>query len=57
MVLLGDFILDHPHQFAHAHVECSGDAPEGFDVGVLAAVLDHRKMATCDTCQSGEYFL
>ena len=53
----GDFILDHPHQFAHAHVKRCGNAPEGFDVGVLAAVLDHRKMATCDTCQSGEYFL
>ncbi len=52
-----EFILDQQHQFTHAHVERSSDAPECFHVGVLAAILNHRQMTPCDACQSRQNLL
>ena len=51
------FVLDTLDQLMRSKVKCSGDAPDGFKVGLLRAAFNHGNMAARQSCKSTEHFL
>ena len=51
------FLLHLSDQLAQAEVQPSGDAPEGFDVGVVLPAFDLGQVAAGEGGEAGEDFL
>ena len=56
-MLLCNFFFDGCNQLTWHDFQCLCDAPQGFHIGLLGTIFNHRQMASCDTGKTTEQFL
>lgn len=50
-------LLDKPNQLIRVHIKGRGNAPDGFEICLLAAAFYHCKMASRKLCKPAENLL